>query len=157
MPRGGKRSGAGRKSVWNHSRTTVIRVPEVFSEDLLRIARAMDEGKDFESVTKSKSPVSSATNGADSSGRPLQVGMNFGLGAQPINVPPLDADGCRWVTSKQAYTLAQERGCQRNLEGFKRWSKRNPDDCEQMFSLRRLIQSKRNTAPAFEDLNFRCH
>lgn len=44
MARGGKRKGAGRKSMWVHPETTVIRVPKVFAERLTKIARQLDEG-----------------------------------------------------------------------------------------------------------------
>ena len=35
------------KPKWNHQPTTVIRVPERFSEELLNTAKALDEGKEI--------------------------------------------------------------------------------------------------------------
>lgn len=49
MARGGKRKGAGRKSGWINSDTTIIRVPKVFAERLTKIARQLDEGTYLES------------------------------------------------------------------------------------------------------------
>ena len=54
MPRGGYRKGSGAKPKWLHGKTTVIRVPESLSDEVLRLARMLDEGKLFEDVTKSK-------------------------------------------------------------------------------------------------------
>ena len=54
MPRGGSRKGAGRKSSWNNKETTVIRVPKVFADQLLDIAKRLDRGESIESVTQSK-------------------------------------------------------------------------------------------------------
>lgn len=51
---GGKRPGSGRKSGWIRGRTTVIRVPEVLAEDVLRLAHLLDEGRTVDDVTKSK-------------------------------------------------------------------------------------------------------
>lgn len=54
MPRGGYREGAGSKSKWIRGKTTVIRVPEVLVDEVLRIAHLIDEGKTVDDVTKSK-------------------------------------------------------------------------------------------------------
>jgi hypothetical protein len=56
MPRGGQRKNAGRKSGWEHSETAVIRVPQVFADRLLEIAKILDKGGVLDSVTKSKTP-----------------------------------------------------------------------------------------------------
>lgn len=53
MARGGKRKGAGRKSGWVHSETTVIRVPKVFSDQLIEIAQKLDTEESLDSVSKS--------------------------------------------------------------------------------------------------------
>lgn len=54
MVRGGKRKGAGRKSVWKHSATQSIRVPKVFAAQLLEIARRLDDGEILEFVSSSE-------------------------------------------------------------------------------------------------------
>lgn len=54
MPRGGQRKNAGRKSGWEHSETVVIRVPQVFADRLLEIAKLLDKGGVLDSVTESK-------------------------------------------------------------------------------------------------------
>ena len=54
MPRGGYRLGSGAKPQWIHGKTKVIRVPEVLAEQILVIARMLDEGKSLDNVTASK-------------------------------------------------------------------------------------------------------
>jgi len=61
MPRGGRRDGAGGSSTWNQGKTKTIRVPIALADQLLEVARAMDNGEVFtanssviESVTESK-------------------------------------------------------------------------------------------------------
>jgi hypothetical protein len=54
MVRGGKRKGAGRKSIWKHSATQSIRVPKIFAAQLLEIARRLDDGEVLELVSSSK-------------------------------------------------------------------------------------------------------
>lgn len=44
MPRGGKRKGAGGKFKWNHGKTTVVRIPESLADEIMNIARALDQG-----------------------------------------------------------------------------------------------------------------
>lgn len=66
---------------------------------------------------------------------------------------PMEADGDQWLTSREAYQVAQERGCLRSFEGFRKWSRRNPDNCAQELQLRRLANnSRRNNAPSYEDI-----
>lgn len=52
--RGGKREGAGRKPKWMHGKTVTIRVPEALASEVLRLARQLDTGVQFDSVTNSK-------------------------------------------------------------------------------------------------------
>lgn len=54
MPRGGRREGAGSKPKWMRGKTTVIRVPEVLADEVLRLAHLLDEGKPIDDVTQSK-------------------------------------------------------------------------------------------------------
>lgn len=54
MARGGKRDGAGGKPKWIRGKTTVIRVPEVLAEEVLRVTKLLDEGKSVDDVTRSK-------------------------------------------------------------------------------------------------------
>lgn len=54
MARGGYREGAGAKFKWIRGKTTVVRVPEVLTEEVLRIAHLLDEGKIIDDITKSK-------------------------------------------------------------------------------------------------------
>lgn len=54
MPRGGYRKGSGAKPKWIRGKTTVIRVPEVLADEVLRITRLLDEGKAVDDVTQSK-------------------------------------------------------------------------------------------------------
>lgn len=43
MPRGGYREGAGGKPTWKHGKTKPVRVPVVLAEQVLEIARILDE------------------------------------------------------------------------------------------------------------------
>jgi hypothetical protein len=54
MPRGGKREGAGAKPKWNSGKTTVIRVPEALSAQVLEYARMLDQGHIIEPESQSK-------------------------------------------------------------------------------------------------------
>lgn len=54
MARGGLREGAGGKPQWVHGKTKVIRVPESLADQILVIARMLDEGKPLDNVTGSK-------------------------------------------------------------------------------------------------------
>lgn len=121
------------------------------------MARQMDEGGSFECVTETKTAAlaEKEQGGSSQIALPVHGVMDLVIDSESDIDPPLDADGGRWVTSKQAHMLAQQRGCDRSLEGFRKWSKRNPEKCKQQLRLRRLPQSRRNTAPSFEDLNFK--
>jgi len=52
--RGGYREGSGAKPAWKHGKTKVVRVPEVLADEVLRIARMLDDDGFFELVTSSK-------------------------------------------------------------------------------------------------------
>jgi hypothetical protein len=54
MPRGGKREGAGGKPTWKNGKTKTIRVPTVLADEILRIARELDEKGTIEHDTESK-------------------------------------------------------------------------------------------------------
>ena len=45
MPRGGKREGAGAKFKWKHGKTKTIRVPVELADQLLELAKKLDEGE----------------------------------------------------------------------------------------------------------------
>jgi hypothetical protein len=62
--RGGYRENAGSKSSWRHSATQTIRVPKVFAQQLVKLARQLDNGEAIDTDTKSKQ--SSTDNDADS-------------------------------------------------------------------------------------------
>ncbi len=54
MPRGGYRLGAGGKPTWKHGKTKTIRVPITLADEILTIARTLDEEGIIEHETKSK-------------------------------------------------------------------------------------------------------
>lgn len=54
MPRGGKREGAGGKPTWKNGKTKTIRVPIVLAEEILRIAKELDDKGVIERDTESK-------------------------------------------------------------------------------------------------------
>ena len=45
MPRGGKREGAGAKFKWKHGKTKTIRVPVDLADQVLELAKKLDEGE----------------------------------------------------------------------------------------------------------------
>ena len=51
--RGGYRENAGRKSSWNHSDTCTIRIPKPFAEQLVELARRLDNGEIIDTDTES--------------------------------------------------------------------------------------------------------
>lgn len=54
MARGGKRIGSGNKSKWNSGKTKVIRVPELIADQVLTLAKELDDNGFIDSVTYSK-------------------------------------------------------------------------------------------------------
>ena len=54
MPRGGKREGAGGKPKWKHGKTKTIRVPEELADQVLALARELDDNGFLEPDTHSK-------------------------------------------------------------------------------------------------------
>ena len=51
--RGGYRENAGRKSSWHHRDTCTIRIPKPFAEQLLELARRLDNGERVDTDTES--------------------------------------------------------------------------------------------------------
>jgi hypothetical protein len=45
MPRGGKREGAGSKPKWKHGKTRTIRVPVELADQILELAKKLDQGE----------------------------------------------------------------------------------------------------------------
>jgi hypothetical protein len=62
MTRGGKRAGAGQKPKWKNGETKSIRVPIALAEEILRLARLVDNGeqlvtlKEAEKLLKKNKP-----------------------------------------------------------------------------------------------------
>lgn len=54
MGRGGARLGAGTKSTWKNGKTKTIRVPVALADEILKIARSLDEKRVIEYDTVSK-------------------------------------------------------------------------------------------------------
>jgi hypothetical protein len=146
MPQGGYRPGSGRRSKWNHEPTVTIRIPEVFKAKVLEFAHSLDDDtfkgfvtKSKRSVTKSNSPVASSDG---------SVTKSNGY---------VTESNSRYLTTRDAHALAASRGCQRSYAGFRQWAKRNPADCEQLYSLRVLERDsgdRNKNAPSYEDLLF---
>lgn len=57
MPRGGKREGAGAKFKWKHGKTKTIRVPVELAEQVLELARKLDNGEVLVSQSKESSCI----------------------------------------------------------------------------------------------------
>ena len=53
MAKGGRREGAGAKPSWKHGKTKTIRVPIVLADEILAIARELDNNGQLESDTES--------------------------------------------------------------------------------------------------------
>lgn len=161
MPRGGHREGAGRKGGWMNPETQVIRVPKIFAAQLLDIARRLDFGEpeNLALPVSSVDPVQPIVESETLQVNPDQIEL-FSLIPEVIEsvteskTRPSRPDGLRWLSSEQAWKVAQARGCERNLEGFRKWSKRYPEKCREVFSLFRLpvLLKGRSSDPAFEDL-----
>lgn len=62
MPRGGTRPGAGGKPTWKHGRTKTIRVPIALADEIIKLARELDEEGYIESDTSSKTIDLSGVN-----------------------------------------------------------------------------------------------
>ena len=54
MPRGGKRPGAGSKPTWKNGKTKTIRVPIAIAEEILELAKELDDKGVIERDTDSK-------------------------------------------------------------------------------------------------------
>lgn len=54
MPRGGVRPGAGGRYKWLHGKTKVVRVPIALADQILEIAKILDQGGSLDDVTRSK-------------------------------------------------------------------------------------------------------
>lgn len=148
MPRGGKREGAGRPSAWKHKETKLVRLPVAILDQLLDIAYKLDSGEPLDFVTDSK-PASTPSSLA---GQMSVWDVDFVEDVSEELRFPARADGGRWLTTAQAFDRAVSRGCQRNLNGFKGWSQRSPEECLEEYGLRRLDhKSNSRTAPGYED------
>jgi hypothetical protein len=172
MPRGGYRDGAGRKGGWKNSETQVIRVPKNLAVQILDIARNLDAGFQVVFISPEEVYVSQPIAQIQiEDPHSNQMGLfvltdlindsvtqseNLNLDSvTESNTPSSKPDGKRWLSSKDAWSLAQKRGCDRNLEGFRRWAERNSNKCLELFFLRKLPSIRgRNNAPAFEDLRY---
>jgi hypothetical protein len=175
MGRGGHREKAGRKPGWKHSETQTIRVPKVFATQLLEYARRLDSGEGLELVQMSPEPAQdlslafnpdqidifsylsrSLDSETDSTAPNSEASFPLLESVTDSNIPPKKPDELRWLSSRRAHQVAVERGCLRNLEGFRKWAKRNSDKCLQDYSLRRLpsLLTGDNSAPAFEDVQY---
>ena len=54
MPRGGKREGAGNKFKWKHGKTKTIRVPIELADQVLELAKKLDQGETLVSQSEIK-------------------------------------------------------------------------------------------------------
>ena len=89
MPRGGYRVNAGSKPKWIRGKTTVIRVPEVLADEVLRLAHLLDEGKSIDDVTQSKYLNLSGVSIRSIEGRPavfLEDLLKKGFKIRPIEL-----------------------------------------------------------------------
>lgn len=89
MPRGGYRPGAGGKPKWIRGKTTVIRVPEVLADEVLRVARLLDEGKMVDDVTRTKYLNLAGVSLRLINGRPavfVEDLVNAGFKVRPLEV-----------------------------------------------------------------------
>jgi hypothetical protein len=170
MGRGGHREKAGRKSGWKHSETQTIRVPKVFAAQLLEYARLLDSGFvlfDCSPVAEVIPEIDSETQSiSDIDVAPGQIRL-FEFGDSDTKskirdfdtdteskVTPKYSDGKVWLTSPQAYKVAQLRGYVNKYNTFREFAREKPSECLQLYALRRLsnISSVRNV-PTFEDLD----
>lgn len=148
MPRGGKRDGAGRPSVWQHKETKLVRIPVAIADQLMDIAHKLDRGEVLDFVTNSVGVQLEAPTAVSQ----MTVWEADKPTSKLVEELPSIADGKRWLTTTQAFERAKERGCERNLNGFKGWSRRSPDKCLELHGLRKLSHhSNSKKAPGYED------
>lgn len=148
MPRGGKRDGAGRPSGWKHKETKLVRVPVAIADQLMDIAQKLDKGEILDFVTDSK-VVQASSHVPASQMTVWEADESSSFSDDEV---PNVANGERWLTTKQAFELAGKRGCNRNLNGFKGWSRRSPGKCLELYGLRKLEHhSNSRKAPGYED------
>jgi hypothetical protein len=176
MGRGGRREKAGRRSGWKHSETQTIRVPKVFATQLLEHARRLDSGEDLELIQAAPecNPivevvpvidfVSESITGIDVA--PGQIRLFefcdsdtkskisvFDIETKS-KVPPRSSDGKMWLTSPQAYEVAQLRGYPSKYNTFREFAREKPEECLRLYSLRRLSNiSPARGVPVFEDMD----
>ena len=80
------------------------------------------------------------------------------LETKPVPPPPLTkplSDGGQWLITKEAWGLAQKRGCRRDYAAFSKFAKAHPDRLE-TWGIRHLGSNKsgdQRTA-SFQDLRF---
>ena len=104
----------------------------------------------FEAFQASEVEVGMLEDSTDSA--PGQLNL---LGVENGTNVPEEADGERWLTTSQAFDRAKDRGCERGKNGFKGWSQRNPEECFEMYGLRRLDHtSNGHKAPGYEDVRW---
>jgi hypothetical protein len=160
MGRGGCRQGSGRKSSWTNLETQTIRVPKIFVAQILDYARLLDSGLEdldpgaklthFDSETVSESILLQESGAGQIS--IFEVIDSVSESKTPSKKP----DGLKWLSSEQAWEVAKARGCERNLEGFRKWCPRKPQKCLELYGLRKLpvLVKGNSSAPAFEDVQY---
>lgn len=111
MARGGYREGSGGKPKWIRGKTTVIRVPEVLAEEVVRVAKLLDEGKLVDDVTKSKYIDLSGISIRLVEGRPvvfLEDLLKADFKIRPIEV----VDRVRKQIDRQPYNVRRQHSSQ---------------------------------------------
>ena len=92
--RGGYRENAGRKSSWNHRDTCTIRIPKPFADQLVELARRLDNGDIIDTETESNLP------GDDS------VTKSINIGADCLDFPTHLADNLAKIDTETESNFA---------------------------------------------------
>ncbi len=132
--RGGYRENAGRKSSWNHTDTCTIRIPKPFAEQLVELARHLDNGEVIDTETKSKllgydlvtesiqveadhldSPTTMAGKGARIDTETKSKLLGYDLVTESITTRTQDPEP---VTSQQDKLVTSDTVTESNLEDY---------------------------------------
>lgn len=130
------------------------------SLDLVKRIEALEQKIEAHLVTHSGEPSKKVISVAPAKVKPPIVANQLGLGVDKSDpdIPPARPDGRRWLSTSQAFERAVSRGCDRNKNGFKGWSQRNPEECLAKYRLRRIEsipgEERPKSMPGYEDMDW---
>lgn len=128
------------------------------SLDLVKRIEAIEQKIEAHLVSHSSEPLKKASPAKPAKVSTPIVANQLGLEVDKLDpdTSPAKPDGQRWLSTSQAFERAKARGCDRNKNGFKGWSQRRPEQCLELYQLRRIEPDggRSRTAPGYEDMNW---